>query len=408
MAQSANALRTEQARGAQSFIDSIGVNVHLSYHDGPYGNFPAIESLLKNLGVHHVRDGVASGQTDVCREDRALNADGMRFDYITPSNPTPQILTDWANCVGPAIEAFEGLNEYDISHPGNDTDWAATDRTVQKTLYNSVKGTPGLAHLAVVAASLTSPGAYRAVGDLSPFFDAGNMHDYTAGHNPGTPGWGANGYGSIAYNIAAARIVDGSKPIEATETGFATEVSHTGLDEVTQAKYVPRLFLEHFNAGVARTYEYELVDEGGPPFGHLGLVTGALTPKPSYTALASLIALLRDDGHGAVAAPGRLRYALRGDLDSIHHTLLAKRDGRLYLLLWVEKPGFDPDTRAELSVRPQDVTLQLGRAVTRATLYRYGDDEHLRPTPLASGSVLHLTVTDQVSVVELTPGGRPT
>ncbi|HTJ27023.1 MAG TPA: hypothetical protein VMA36_12770 [Candidatus Limnocylindria bacterium] len=400
-------LRTEQARGAQSFVDSIGVNIHLSYHDGPYGNFPAIESLLKNLGVRHVRDGVSSGQTDVCREDRALNAAGMRFTYITPAKPTPQILTDWANCVGPSIEAYEGLNEYDISHPASDADWAATDQIVQKTLYNSVKGTPALAHLTVVAPSLTSPQAYRSVGDLSSYVDAGNMHDYSAGHDPGTPGWGANGYGSIPYNISAARIVDGNKPIEATETGFATEVTHTGLDDATQAKYVPRLFLEHFNAGVARTYEYELVDEGGPPFGHFGLVTGALTPKPAYTALASLISLLRDDGRGADAASGTLRYALGGDTAAVHHTLLAKRDGQLYLLLWVERMGFNSDTRARLSVRSQDVTLQLAGPVSSATLYRYDDDEHLRSTRLPTGPVLHLTVTDQVSVVELTPAGRP-
>jgi hypothetical protein len=407
-AQTASTLRTEQARGAQTFVDSIGINVHLSYHDGPYGQFPRIASLLRGLGVRHVRDGVSSGQTDVCREDRELNAAGMRFTYLTQVNPTPQVLTDWANCVGPSIEAYEGLNEYDISHPSGDTNWPATLQTDQKALYGAVKGTPALAHLTVVAPSLTSPQAYRAVGDLSAYLDAGNMHDYSAGHDPGTAGWGANGYGSIPYNIAAARIVDGNKPIQATETGYATEATHVGVDAATQAKYVPRLFLEHFNDGVPRTFEYELVDEGGPPFGNYGIVNGALSPKPSYTALASLIALLRDGDAGTSAPRAQLRYALDGDTDAVHHTLLAKRDGRLYLLLWIEKSSYDSDTLAPLTVRPQSVTLRLAGPLRRATVYRYDADRHLRPSALPTGTALHLTVTDQVSVVELIPDGRPT
>jgi hypothetical protein len=404
-AQDVNALHTEQAHTAQSFVDSIGINVHLSYHDGPYGKYDQITPLLRNLGVRHLRDGISAGQDDVCREDRTLAASGMKFDYITQANPTAQGLSGWASCVGPSIEAYEGLNEYDISHPAGDANWATTVQNAQKALYRTVKGDPSLAHLAVVAPSLTSQQAYRAVGDLSAFIDAGNMHDYTAGHNPGTTGWGAGGYGSLAYNISAARLLDGNKPVESTETGYATATTRGGLDAATQAKYVPRLFLEHFNAGVPRTYEYELVDEGGPPFGDFGLVYGSLSPKPSYNALASLIALLRDDGAGNTRTHARLRYALDGDTSSIHHTLLAKRDGSLYLALWVEAASYDSATLAPLTVRPRDLTLRVETPLRSATVYRYDSDEHLRPSPL-DPHAMRLSVNDQVSIVQLVPASR--
>lgn len=404
-AQDVNALHSEQAHTAQSFVDSIGINVHLSYHDTPYGKYGAITPLLRSLGVRHLRDSIASGQTDVCREDRELAASGMKFTYITQPNPTAQGLSGWASCVGPSIEAYEGLNEYDISHPAGDANWAATVQAAQKALYRSVKGDASLAHLGVVAPSLTSQQAYRTVGDLSAFIDAGNMHDYTAGHNPGTPGWGDGGYGSLAYNIGAARLLDGNKPIESTETGYATApTTRGGIDDATQAKYVPRLFLEHFNAGVTRTYEYELVDEGGPPFGNFGLVNGSLAPKPSYAALSSLIGLLRDgDGEGGTRAA--LRYSLDGDTTSVHHTLLAKRNGHLYLALWVEAASYDPSTLAPLTVRPRQLTLRVATPLRGATLYRYDGDQHFRPASL-DPHALRITVTDQVSVVELVPSGR--
>jgi hypothetical protein len=402
-AQDVYALHTEQARTAQSFVDSIGINVHLSYRDGPYGKYAAITPLLRNLGVRHLRDGITAGQTDVCREDRELAAAGMKFTYITQPDPTAQGLSAWASCVGPAIEAYEGLNEYDIMHPAGDTNWATTVQNAQKALYSSVKHDPSLAHLGVVAPSLTSQQAYRAVGDLSEFIDSGNMHDYTAGHNPGTTGWGAGGYGSLAYNIGAAQLLDGNKPIQSTETGYATApATRGGIDAATQAKYVPRLFLEHFNSGVARTYEYELVDEGGGTFGNFGLVYGSLAPKPSYAALSGLIALLRDGDGSDRARHGNLRYALDGDTSSVHHTLLAKRDGRLYLVLWVEAPSYDSNTLAPLTVRPRDLVLRVAAPLRSATIYRYDGDPYLHPAALDPHQP-RLSVSDQIIIVELVP-----
>jgi len=48
----------ETAVGADAFVDSVGVNVHLHYNDTSYGNFASVERSLKDLGVRHIRDGL--------------------------------------------------------------------------------------------------------------------------------------------------------------------------------------------------------------------------------------------------------------------------------------------------------------------------------------------------------------
>ena len=45
-----------QAARAEDFIQSIGVNTHLSASSTTYGNVQTVENQLSYLGVDHVRD----------------------------------------------------------------------------------------------------------------------------------------------------------------------------------------------------------------------------------------------------------------------------------------------------------------------------------------------------------------
>ena len=48
------------AKSAAAFVDSIGVNTHFTYPDTPYlCSFPQAKQKLLDLGVSHIRDGVA-------------------------------------------------------------------------------------------------------------------------------------------------------------------------------------------------------------------------------------------------------------------------------------------------------------------------------------------------------------
>ena len=400
-AESNDDARSESAQPALKFIDSVGINVHFSYRDTGYGNTARVTELLRTLGVRHLRDGVTLGQMDVCANDRTLAREGYRFTFITQANPTPDQLRNWASCTGPAVEAFEGLNEYDISHPASDLDWATTVRTSQQALYRSVKQTAQLAAIPVVAPSLTTEAAFRDVGDLSSDLDAGNMHNYFSFHEPETNGWGANGYGSIAFNMRAARAVVAAKPIESTETGYGTDRTKNSVDAVTQAVYLPRLLLEQFAAGVTRTFPYELIDEGGEPFGHYGIVDRNLEPKPAFTALAALIGALHDTSSGF--KPGALPFSIDGATTDVHHVLLQKHDGRFIIALWIAAPSCDPVTHVALNVAPQQVTVRVGERVRSAALSQYGADWRLHRTVIPTRLPLSLTVSSRVSLLEIVP-----
>jgi hypothetical protein len=387
----------EQAAAASAFIDSVGVVTHFAYYDTPYAKrFGDVAKRLIELGIRHVRDTVVVGQTLVCERERTLAAHGIRFEYVTqPAMPSAYFST-WAACVGPAIEAFEGPNEYDISHPATDDAWVQTLRTFQATLYDAVKSNASTRALRVIGPSLTSAGAFRAVGDLSAYLDAGNMHDYFGAREPETRGWGAGGYGSIAYNLAAARAVSGTKPIFATESGYGTRDARGDVTEDVQAAYVPRLFLDHFAAGVPRTDEYELLDEGPEPYSHFGLLRSDLTPKPAYTALQSLLQVLDDSDATRLDV---LRYSLDGDSTGLRHELFEKHDGTFYLALWVERPSIEPDTRERLAV-PLRIVRVRTEEDAELTPFTYDATNRLVPGR-ASRRELALSLDDRVAIVRV-------
>ena len=306
-----SAVQTEVPSQADAFVDSIGVNVHLSYYGTPYGdNFPLILQRLKALGVRHVRDGIAVGQNNLCSEYAQLATAGIHDESLTTVSNGSADLASWAKCVGSDLEAFEGPNEYDVNH-GSDPNWAATLSTYQSTLYQWVQANaPGIA---VVAPSLTSESAYTAVGDLSSVEDYGNVHDYYSGRNPGTSGWGGtNGfgtYGSMSYNMTIAKQAATSKPIRSTETGYSDGGGDPNwVSPKAKTDYTLRTFLEHWNGGTTRTYLYQLLDQGGSPYSRYGLLDSAGNIKPVFTALSGLIADLADPG--PQFTPSSLGYSL--------------------------------------------------------------------------------------------------
>jgi len=396
-----SAMASEVPSASNSFIGSIGVVTHLT--QGPYTGpqEATVLNLLIASGIRHIRDGMVGGLIPAVRR---LAANGVRTTFTTDLNMTDATIKSWPGTVGYAFEAYEGPNEPNYL-PGN---WAARTRTFMRRLYADVKGTPALATYPILAPAVS--GGETQLGNLSQFVDYGNMHDYFAIYNPGTPGWGGyhppyGVYGSLSYNMNLAATNSGSRRIIATETGYGCTPSGSSayLDDATAAKYLTRTYFVHYNAGVARTFTYEFLDQDatGRVFTNNGFVDLTMHPKPSYKALHSIISFLDDPG--AAFAPKALTYQVTGNLTNVRHTLMQKSDGTYYLALWIEVPSWSKGHA--YAIPSQDLSIVTRNTMNSASVMQLDDAGNVRIVKLGGmpGHKIGLPVTDRISIVELNP-----
>ena len=389
----------ETAQSADAFVDSAGVNVHL--HDGntAYGNFAAVENALKNLGVRHIRDGlIDTTWTPYYDRLNELGRLGIKADLITSTNQSAALLAAYPQRVPDSLEAYEAPNEYDNS---GDPSWSGTLNAFMPRLHTAVQSVAGASKFPITGPSLTQAGSFPKTASTSSSFDHANLHNYLAGRNPGTSGWGGNGYGSIDWNLALANSAWPGKPVITTETGYINDLSKANsVPEDVSGKYLPRLLLEQWLHGIHRTYIYELVDIGSQFTDNgFGLLRNDFSPKPGYNAIKSLLGLLKDPG--PAFSLGRLGYELTGDLANVHHLLLEKRDSTFYLAIWVEQPGYDVNAKKALSVADQSVSIDTAQTM-RISRHWLDASGNWQTSFLGTGQSQTIEVNDQVTILEIT------
>jgi hypothetical protein len=197
------------------------------------------------------------------------------------------------------------------------------------------------------------------------------------------------------------------------------------------AKYNPRIYAEWWMLGVRHVFFYQFSNFNGTnwdgtfnaasdphtsldsSFGCAGLVFDDGTPKPQYTALASMIRLLTDSG---TVTPQPVTFSMSGNTTNVQHITLQKQDGSLWMLIWVESPDWNAGTNSLVTVPSQSVTITYANAPTYATDYSYNSSWLLQATPLTvSGSSVTVNVSDSISFIRVgttsppaVPSGIPT
>jgi hypothetical protein len=397
----------EQAVSALSFTDTVGINIHLTFDNTIYKtNFPLVLSSLQDLGIRHVRDGLVeygTGSSFYYTEHQQLAANGIRADFISSINQPEALLKAYPARVGD-MEALEAPNEYDAS---GDPQWAKTLGAYLPILHHAVHGSQPMSGVTLFGPSLVdqnwsaSNNSYAQLGADSSLFDYGNLHNYQAGRNPGTPGWTPQGYGSIAFAISSARQEWPTVPIVTTEKGYVDNPALTDwIPDVPYAKYVPRVLLEQYLHGIVRTYIYSLADTYLPGDSY-GLLREDGSQKPAYVSLQSMMHLLADPGASYIA--GKLSWTMSGGASDLHHLLLQKRDGTFLLALWVEEPCYDVNSQTYLTVPAQNVSLAFSNAVTIESINTLQTNGSMTSTAGASAqkTSLPLSITDALTIVEL-------
>ena len=321
--------------------------------------------------------------------------------WVTAPYTNQSNLDTAVNRIGAAgILAFEGPNEVDNNNGnwGGIPAYGANTKAYMAAMYAHSKAIAP--SITVIGLTTTSSYGSSFIGDISSYMDAGTLHPYPGGVLP-TSSLASTERNSSVLNAA-------NKPWWVTETGYYTSPNATvavyqpGISEAAQGKYVDRIYLDYFNAGISHTSVYEIIDEHvdlNNAEANYGLMRNDGSPKPAYNALKNLVGLLSDPG-GAYAA-GSLAFTLTGTTSTIRQSLFQKRDGRFYLVLWNDVQTYDTQAKRDRSNATVPVTVTLASAHTMAVYQPYTQTAAMSTAPNATS--LTVNVPDHPLVIEINP-----
>jgi hypothetical protein len=385
---------------ASQFVDSVGVNVHTGYYDTAYNSFWSFAQKVKDLGVKYVRDGAcAAGCAEQQRRLKVLGSLGIKANLIMGrpgGRDSVAQLVDMLDTSGlkDMLASVEGANEFDQAGVA---DWATQLRVWQQEIYTRMKANPNLADVPVYGPSLVASTSYSALGNISQYLDCGNLHPYPGGGVP---------MQVVPSSLSMERTVADGKPVCITESGYhnatSTSDGHLPTSERAAGLYTPRMYLDHFRAGVPRTYEYELVDEFPDASNtnserHFGLVRNDLSEKPAFTSLKSLMKLITPTTQ-APSVPTRVQATGPSDLRQLFFQQDAKHQ---VLVLWRDVSVWDRAARKDLAPAAQPVNVAFGQALT-AEVFGVGDASTTPRQTVTNPINLAIDMAGQAVVVRLT------
>ena len=406
------------------FIDSVGVIIHLHNSQGFYRTqFALMKQKLLDARIKHVREGAldlngAFNPADSAALLQDLGRAGIKVTYIFKANVTKEFVQGFPARVDPSFAAFEHPNELNLQRT---TPWIQTLQSWAPTFAQLIRSNPATAAYPIIGPSLADMGEdpNGPLGSLEPYIDFGNLHQYYPGYNPGTQGYGRRGlapcdafrYGSLGYSMCHIAKVAGSKPIICTEAGFGSNpaVGHQ-VTPAIQAKYNSRMLMLDLKAGIPRTFLYQLADYGTDGFGDYGQLTSTGVEKPAYKQLRGLMNELYDVP--STGTPTALPISLSGITTDVESLMFAKSDGSYRLVLWIEKPGYDPNANsgagAVVEVPTQTITVSFPEANPARRIVRFDETGALTVKDISVSTPLQLMVGDNLTIVEFGRTGSAT
>lgn len=305
----------------------FGVSTHL--HRFPQALTADIVSLIKEAGIGLVRGGYEwrgiekekGNYTFTPQPDYYMNMlDKDYFDFVFVSgysNPhydndsTPytdsgregfaNYMKAYADHYQGQMDAVEVYNEFYGSF-GDRGNGPADSKPeyyypLLKKTYESLKA----AHPDLPILGTSTAGDLKWIEDVlqlggMPYMDGFSIHPYLY---PGPP----EGYENLITGVKdlIRKYNDGNlKPIWINETGWPTQLDARGVDERTQANYLPRAYVVALGNGVEKVVWYDLINDGIQNINedNFGLLRnpndklGSLTPKPAYTSFATMTRML--------------------------------------------------------------------------------------------------------------------
>ena len=399
---------------AGAFIDSVGVATKMDRCGDIQNSQSAIViALLAAAQIHHVRMGLqpssanctGTGQVNIFTMHGSMAANSIGAILVTP-NPEAGYTSAQLVAQGQLyadLEGLEGPNEYDRTTPANGNTWYANLAPYLATVRSAAQ-TLGVL---TVGPSFTTGGAYALIGNTSSSVDVGNLHDYLSrpfengGYGGCATSSASQGYGSVACNVANARVSAPSKPVIQTEGGYNT-VAGFGtaqiVPESVAAAYLPRMFMFNFLNGITRNYSFQIADSVEGTF---GLLRADLTAKPAYIAVKNMMSFMVDRSSAAQTfTPTALSYTLSGSTSGLLSQVFQKADGSYVFVVWNPASIFNQDTGAALSVPAQTVTLAIAGGKSVQSVYTL-DGTGAASNAMVSGTSVTFPVTTALSFAQI-------
>lgn len=436
------------ARAAAEFRDSIGVQTHFPFTGYAYDAAPTsqLAEMLRTVGIRHLRDDTCFNTEPACQRVRSRIA-ALR-DTFGESGPKVDLLALYSRELAAVRErgardadieraltaatsapladmvaGLEPVNEPDLKDSGDWTtatlaDHATFSRLLAEPRFAALRRLP---HLSPAIGHAANTPALLASGWTRDRADIGNFHPYPAAW--GGPEHALGTTCGATDALGCAGLLGRSAAPIATESGYSTSghaLSTNWVSEQAQSIYLPRLVLENFRRGIARTYLYELVDlkptRGAAVDGYglwrakaVGSQFLPAEPKPAALALARLNATIGD--LGAASTSGQLDVAIRiagrdvGE-DVIRRVLLRRADGTYVLALWQPKTVWDnaPFRQSDREIPHLSTEVAVGGTDWSITATR----PTLAPEPTGrwtSTRRIDVPVGADVTLLELHPAG---
>jgi Cellulase (glycosyl hydrolase family 5) len=389
---------------ARAFRASVGVNVPDTWWNTPYGQWDKVLQALKTAGITHIRSGFSANPANDNGWNQYLyqlinqaQAQGIYFmvGFEGPINAYPGYTSDFISRIKTKInpwmvDAIEYPNEYDWN--GTDANWATDLTPWAESFVKAWRADPTLKSKPVVGPALVQSSSVTTLAKqgLGGYVDVGNIHPYCGATTP-TRTHDLNEFSRM-------KPLTGSDPIWASEAGTHTAMNAppgSGMPpapESVQAVYTLREYLQHYHDGIGRTYIYHLIDmwpdpDRTHPAWNWGLIHTDFTPKPAFTALTNLNALI---GSGVPTVLGPLEHTVSGDVKGdLQHMVIERGDGSYDVVLWRQAEIYNRDTKTILSVPAETITVGLPKAKSVTA----GD-----PLKEATGHPLTLNGSVQVDV----------
>ena len=380
-------LARTKAASADSFLNSLGINIHVDQGIDPNSYVEA----LKYTGVRQVRDGERHVDGNLMIAQKT----GVHYILNSGGDLNSLIASTELLAKNGALLALEGPNEpnnFPIKYKGQQgggqgKSWIPVAQ-YQADLYAAAKRNPLLRQYPVFSPSEVGaqtdnvglqfltipPGVDTTIPPGTKFADYANIHNYVSGNggvygdnqawNAASPTlnerwdglFGNNGLTWFRHYKGYGNDRLQNLPRVTTETGWDTVANPGG--EHTQGAVVTNTYLAQFKRGWSYTFIYQMRDgEGGD--GNQGIYVGD-NPKRAAVYIHNLTTILSDDK--PLPEPGSLDYEIPKQPNTVHDLLLQKSTGAFALAIWGERvQGTDAVTvkwpAAHKTVNIYDVTL---------------------------------------------------